>query len=75
MWDDMELSYAKEASVVGEEIRKHRRLKDSTFVIVNNSEKPRAISKEIMRGVEVPIASSAESVKNVSCLTHKTESV
>jgi hypothetical protein len=28
-----------------------------------------------MRGVEVPIASSAESVKNVSCLTHKTESV
>jgi len=39
MWDETELLYAKQASVVWEESRQHRRLENREFVTLKKSEK------------------------------------
>jgi len=39
MWDETELSYAKQASVLWEETHQHRRLKNRAFGMLNDSEK------------------------------------
>jgi hypothetical protein len=61
----------KQASVVGEDVREHRRLKDSTFVVVNSA-RPQFPNK-LMHSRWRSSQHRQRSLKHVSCLTHKTE--